>query len=98
MNKYLDKCILNIYVYKELFCGENYIGQKGTKLADCVRVHKQQIREPSVRNNPYSEHFDVCGRGRFEIFLFYKVRVESDQLRLAKGQYFINKFKRKLNR
>ena len=27
-------------------CGENYIGQTGTKLADRVRVHKQQIRDP----------------------------------------------------
>lgn len=54
------------------------------KLADLVRVHKQQIRDPSVRNTPCSEHLDEWGRGRFEIFPFYKVGEESEQLRLAK--------------
>lgn len=79
-------------------CRKNYIGQTGTKLSDRVRVHKQQIRDPSVRYTPCSKHFDICGRGQFEIFPFYKVREESDQLRLAKEQYFINKFKPNLNR
>lgn len=75
------------------------IGQIGTKLADRVRVHKQQIRYCFVRNTPYSEHFDVCGGGvRVEIFPFYKVREKSGHLRLAKEQYLINKFKTKLNR
>lgn len=40
------------------------------------------------------QHFDVCGRFRFEIFPFYQVLEESDQLRRAKEQhtYFINEF------
>ena len=79
-------------------CGENYIGQTGNKVSDRVRVHKQQIRDPSVRNTACSEHFDVCGRGQFKIFPFYKVKEESEQLRRAKEQYFISKFKPKLNR
>ena len=52
-------------------CGENYIGQTGTKLADQVRVHKQQIRDPTLRNTPCSGHFDSCGNGHFRIFPFF---------------------------
>lgn len=58
-----------ILFIKTDWCRENYIGQTGTKLVDHVRVYKQQIRDPSVRNTPCSEHFDVCGRGRFELFI-----------------------------
>ena len=66
-------------------CGENYIGQTGNKVSDRVRVHKQQIRDPSVRNTACSEHFDVCERGQFKIFPFYKVKEEIEQLRHAKN-------------
>ena len=79
-------------------CGENYIGQTGTKLADRVRVHKQQIRDPSVRNTPCSEHFDICGNGNFYIYPFYKVSQDNEQLRKAKEDYFIKVFHPKLNR
>ncbi|KAK3091940.1 hypothetical protein FSP39_023867 [Pinctada imbricata] len=78
-------------------CGENYVGQTGTKLADRVRVHKQQIRDPSTRNTPCSGHFDMCGGGSFSIFPFYKVKEDNEQLRKAKENYFIEIFKPKLN-
>lgn len=78
-------------------CEENYIGQTGTKLADRVRVHKQQIKDPTIRNTPCSEHFDSCGKGHFYIFPFYKIKEENEQLRKAKEQYFISLFKPKLN-
>lgn len=32
-----------------LTCEENYIGQRGTILGDSVRVHKQQIKDPTIR-------------------------------------------------
>lgn len=64
---------------------------------DRVCVHKQQIRNLSRKNTLCSEHFDVCGRGRFKKFPFYKVKEENKQLRRAKEQYFINKFNPKLN-
>lgn len=35
------------------------IRQSGTKLADRVRVHKQQIRDTFICSK-YSEHFNVC--------------------------------------
>ena len=78
-------------------CGENYIGQTGTKLTDRVRVHKQQIRDPTLRNTPCSGHFDSCGNGHFHIFPFFKIKEENEQLRKAKENYFINLFKPKLN-
>ncbi|KAK3097235.1 hypothetical protein FSP39_007883 [Pinctada imbricata] len=69
-----------IYVMTCPNCGENYVGQTGTKLADRVRVHKQQIRDPSTRNTPCSGHFDMCGGGSFSIFPFYKVKEDNEQL------------------
>ena len=65
-------------------CGDEYIGQTGTKLADRVRVHKQQIRDPDVRNTPCSAHFDICGHRKFTIFPFYKVKLDNENLRKAK--------------
>jgi hypothetical protein len=52
-------------------CGENYIGRTGNKLTDRVRVHKQQIRDPTLPNTPCSGHFDSCGNGHFRIFPFW---------------------------
>jgi hypothetical protein len=78
-------------------CGENYIGQTGTKLTDQVCVHKQQIRDPMLRNTPCSGHFDSCGNGHFHIFPFFKIKEENEQSRKAKENYFINLFKTKLN-
>jgi hypothetical protein len=75
-------------------CGENYIGQTGTKLADS----KQQIRDPSVRNTPCSEHFDICGNRNFYIYPFYKVSEDNEQLRKTKEDYFIKVFHPKFNR
>lgn len=79
-------------------CKENYIGQTGDHLFDRVRVHKQQIRDPSVRNTPCSKHFDNCGKGHFRIFPFFKIFMDSKAFRIAKEDYFIKKFKPLLNR
>lgn len=78
-------------------CGENYIGQTGTKLAGRVRVHTQQIRYPAIRNRPCSGHFDLCGNIKFYIYPFYKVKEKNEQLRKAKGSYFGKLFNPKLN-
>ena len=78
-------------------CVEDYIGQTGNKLADRVRVHKQQIRDPSVRNTPCSEHFDSCANGNFLIFPFYKITEDNEQLRRAKEDFFVKLFQPKLN-
>lgn len=61
-------------------CHHDYIGQTGTKLADKVRVHLQRIRDPFLRNTPCIGHFDICGKGMFFIFPFYKVKENNEQL------------------
>lgn len=78
-------------------CKEFYIGQTG-KLNARVRVHKQQIKDPSVRNTPCCEHFAECGQGKFTLFPFYKLPNENEILRLPKEDHFIKLFKPKLNR
>ncbi|KAK3097441.1 hypothetical protein FSP39_009676 [Pinctada imbricata] len=78
-------------------CNYFYIGQTG-RLIDRVRVHKQQIKDPSIRNTPCSKHFDECGTGRFKIFPFYKMKNNDENFRRAKEDYFIELFKPPLNR
>lgn len=71
-------------------CKKNYIRQTG-KLNSRVCVHKQQIKDPSVRNTPCCEHFAECGGGKFKIIPNSN---ESEILRLAKENHFIKKLKR----
>ena len=53
-------------------CHENYIGQTGNSLCERVRVQKQQIRHPNLRQIPLSGHLDQCANGTFKIFPFNK--------------------------
>lgn len=43
-----------------------------TTVTIITRVHKQQIKDPEYRKIKLSEHIDVCGRGQFKVFPFYK--------------------------
>ena len=79
-------------------CGEEYIGQTGTQLTARMRVHRQQINDPTTRNTPCSEHFDTCAMGKYSVFPFYKLKTESTSMRLAKENYFIKLFSPKLNK
>nr|XP_034325343.1 uncharacterized protein LOC117689218 [Crassostrea gigas] len=79
-------------------CGEHYIGQTGTQLTARMRVHRQQINDPSTRNTPCSEHFDRCAKGDYEVFPFYKLKTDSTAMRLVKENYFIKLFSPKLNK
>ncbi|XP_062579154.1 uncharacterized protein LOC134241086 [Saccostrea cucullata] len=77
-------------------CGEYYIGQTN-QLNARVRVHKQHIRDETVRCTPCSEHFAECGKGKFKIFPFYKMWTSDEIARVTKEDYFIRLFKPKLN-
>ena len=77
-------------------CGEHYIGET-KRLIDRVRVHKQQVKDETIRNTPCSGHLDSCGKGKFTIFLFFKMWDDDKISRLAKEEFFIGKFKPKLN-
>ena len=61
-----------IYVIK---CNELYIGQTGDKLCTRRTIHAQQIRDPSTRQIPLSEHIDNCSRSipKFQMFPFFKM-------------------------
>ena len=76
---------------------ENYIRQTGDALIDWVRVHKQQIKDPSVRNIPCCEHFDRCTQKKFRIFISLFFFVEDKSFRLWKEVFFVKAFKPKLN-
>lgn len=78
-------------------CKEFYIGQTGNTLCERVRIHRQQIRDPAVRQIPLSEHLDVCANGNFTVFPFYKVDSHSITKRLSKELRMIDLFNPKLN-
>lgn len=56
-------------------------------------MHKQQIRDPEYRKIKLSEHIDVCGRGQFKVFPFYKLFTESATERREKEKHFIQTLK-----
>ena len=52
-------------------CGEEYIGQTVTQLTARMRLHRQQINDPSIRNTPCSEHFDTCAKWEITKFFLF---------------------------
>ena len=88
-----------IYVITCNCCGE-YTGQTGDKLRTRRTIHAQQVRDPTTRKIPLSQHLDLCSKDelRFKIFPFCKVNSENISVMLAKEKYFISCFKPKLNR
>ena len=86
-----------IYVITCNGCNEYYIGQTGDKLRTIRTIHALQIRDPSTRQIPLSEHPDKCrtNNSKFRIFPFFKMRTESISARLAKEKRFIDCFKLK---
>ena len=83
-----------IYVIKSNGCKELYIGQTGDKLRARRTIHAQQIRDPSIRQIPLSEHIDNCSRSipKFQMFPFFKMHTESISARLANEKHFIRCF------
>lgn len=62
-----------IYCIKCLNCSEIYIGQTGNALCERIRIYKQQIRQPHLRQIPLSKHSNVCENQSLIVFPFYKV-------------------------
>ena len=78
-------------------CHENYIGQTGNSLCERVRVHKQQIRHPNLRQIPLSGHLEQCANRTFKIFPFYKnIRTDASYRKTLELK-FIRQFQAKLN-
>ena len=88
-----------IFVLECNGCNEYCIGQTGDKLRSRRTVHAQQIRDPSTRQLPLSEHIDICCQTspKFTLFPLFKMHSESVSARLAKEKHFIRCFSPKLN-
>ena len=78
-------------------CKESYIGQTGNSICERIRIHRQQINDPTTRKISLSSHLDTCGKGKYKVFPFYKMHSPDLIVRLSKEQYFIKLFKPKLN-
>lgn len=90
-----------IYVMQCTGCDEEYIGETGDSLRHRMTVHRQQIRNSSVRILHVSNHMANCARNSeipFRLFPLYKMKGTDATLRKMKESYFIDLFKPKLNR
>ena len=89
-----------IYVVICPTCREEYIGETGTgdsKLRDRVRIYRQHIRQPEHEKLKVEKHLRTCGKGNFTIFPFLQLRSNDTDLRREYEDYFIKKYKTKLN-
>ena len=86
-----------IYVITCGGCNQFYIGETGTTLRSRIRVHKQHIQVPEYRKIKLSAHLDTCGRGKFQVFPFYKLYTDNVIQRREQEKHFIRKFKPSLN-
>lgn len=78
-------------------CEESYIGQTGNSICERIRIHRQQLLDPSTRQISLSEHLETCGKGQYRVFPFYKMKNPDVSERLAKETRFIQIFRPKLN-
>jgi len=88
-----------IYVISCSGCNKQYIGQT-SNLRNRITVHRQQIRDASLRKLPISKHIYSCAKHlnpMFTIFPFYQMYTPDTQSRIIKENFFINKFKPELN-
>ena len=79
---------------------EEYIGETGiddSKPRDRVRIYRQHIRQPEHEKRKVQKHLRTCGKGNFTIFPPSQLRSNDTDLQREYEDYFINKYKTKLN-
>ena len=89
-----------IYVVICPTCKEEYIGETGIgdfKVRDRVKIYWQHIRQPEHEKLKVKKHLRTCSKGNFTIFPFLKLRSNDTDLRREYEDYFIKKYKTKLN-
>ena len=89
-----------IYVIKCSGCNKQYIGETGN-LRDRVRVHKQQIFTPYLRNFYVSHHIAHCSVGKRTPFSITPILQLNRNDRIYKEEVeksLIKKFRPELNR
>ena len=74
---------------------KTYIEQSGDILRNRVRVHRQQIDNPSLINLKVSHHISQCFRhvqkhDNFQIIPIYKIKRDDTNSRRQMETYFIN--------
>ena len=79
-------------------CNKEYVGETNN-LRKRITVHKQQIRDPSIRILKVSKHIDECSSQdpKFSVFPFYKMNSDDGTFRKKKELYFIKLLKPELN-
>ena len=82
-------------IYKEEYIGENGIGD--SKLRCRVRIYAQRIRQPEHEKLKVEKHLQTYGKGNLTIFPFLQLRLNDTDLRPEYEDYFIKKYKTKLN-
>lgn len=86
-----------IYVITCNQCRFQYIGCTSRDLQSRMNVHRQQIRDASLRHLKVSKHIYECSKGTFNVYPFYKMKSNNKAERETKELYFINKFNPELN-
>jgi len=88
-----------LYILQCCGCKKQYIGETGDILRNRIRVHRQHVRNESVRMLQVSAHFDKCAKCEpyFRVFPFYKLQNDSVFFRREKEKYFIDSLKPSLN-
>ena len=90
-----------IYIISCNGCNEKYIGESGDTLRHRTNLHRNQISLPQYRKLFVSKHIWECARTKtpmFNICPFFKLHNQDESYRKEKENYFITKYKPKLNR
>ena len=63
-----------------------------------MSIYRQHIRQSQYQQLAVEEHLHIYGDGKFHMFPFFKIIQENKSLRKSYEGYFIDKFKRLLNK
>ncbi len=81
-------------------CSGEYIGETSLQLRRRMTLHRQHIRDPSVRKLNVSAHIDRCAHNldiKFQVIPFYKVKTSNAIDRKSMELHFIDRLKPNLN-
>ena len=83
---------------------KTYIGETGDILRNRVRVHRQQIDNPSLMNLKVSHHISQCStckqvqkHDKFRIIPIYKIKKDDTNLQKHMENYLISRLQPDLN-
>ena len=77
-------------------CSEYYVG-KTVNLRKRMTTHRGDITYNDRRFTRLHRHIEACGKGKFYVTPFYKVKTQGLTAHLSIESYFIRKFQPLLN-